>query len=467
MTVQETAAYLLEQQKEKAAKVGVPSAAQQARHRTGKVRQYHQLLAEEAAVAELEHPKQESEEEEEEFEIRQRQSHSAERAKAEPVVVRKRRRRYDSSDDSSQDDEKAAPARRHDDDSSSSDGDSEADQRRLRLLKQRSQKQDEEPDAQMEVEQKPVRKRLPGEEDLAPKPFTPRGVPPSNGEKQNQKQKSSSEEESSSSEEDSSSSSDDDSSSEDDQDDPVIAKPLFVPKHKRGTVISVADLEAEEMAKEEKLKEIEERRKRESRAMVQQVVQASVQAAPDYENALEGITGARNLMPDDNDDEENADKARDAWEVRELERLMEDLDIERARQEEERELARRRQMTDEERLQEDIASGRYQRPGQQRQPKQDGDSKIYAQRYLHRGAYYMDEEEWDESDVRHKAAEYAQAATEADKVDRTKLPEVMKVKKFGFANQSRYKGLAAEDTTDRQTKMLPLVHDKKGKPKRR
>lgn len=71
----------------------------------------------------------------------------------------------------------------------------------------------------------------------------------------------------------------------------------------------------------------------------------------------------------------------------------------------------------------------------------------------------MDEKEWDESDVRHKAAEYAQAATEADKT-RAEMPDIMKKSKagqFGRANQNlRYQGLNAEDTTDRSMKVLPL-----------
>jgi hypothetical protein len=57
----------------------------------------------------------------------------------------------------------------------------------------------------------------------------------------------------------------------------------------------------------------------------------------------------------------------------------------------------------------------------------------------------MDESEWKgESDVRHKATEYAKAATGSDKQDRRKLPAAMRVKNFGMANQSKYKGMADE-----------------------
>jgi len=70
----------------------------------------------------------------------------------------------------------------------------------------------------------------------------------------------------------------------------------------------------------------------------------------------------------------------------------------------------------------------------------------------------MDDSEWDEGDVRHKSTEYAMAHTGDDPpIDASKLPEVMRVKNFGRARQNtRYKGLAKEDTTDRSARILPL-----------
>jgi microfibrillar-associated protein 1 len=251
---------------------------------------------------------------------------------------------------------------------------------------------------------------------------------------------------SSSSEEESSGSSGSSSSSSDEDDDIApMAKPLFVPKHKRGSVQTAADSTAAAAAAEEKVVEANARRLRESRAMVQQVVTAEATKQPDYDTALEGITGARNAMPDDRDDDDNAngdDTAQDVWEVRELARLLADWDLEVARRDDEREMARRRSLTDDQKLQEDMASGRYQRPGSR--PDEDTNTSGGMQRYYHKGAFYMDESEWNESDVRHKATEYAKAATGSDKVDRRKLPDIMKVKNFGFANQSKYKGMAAE-----------------------
>jgi microfibrillar-associated protein 1 len=136
-----------------------------------------------------------------------------------------------------------------------------------------------------------------------------------------------------------------------------------------------------------------------------------------------------------------------------LERLLQDWDLEYDRIQEEQEKARRRQMTDAERMQEI-----KEQADREDKPKQNISHQ--AQRYYHRGAFYMDDSEWKdgESDIRHKAAEYAAAATGSDKIDKRNMPKVMQVKNFGFANQNtKYKGLVAEDTTDKQMDMLPLV----------
>jgi microfibrillar-associated protein 1 len=185
--------------------------------------------------------------------------------------------------------------------------------------------------------------------------------------------------------------------------------------------------------------------------MVQQIVTSSQPV--DHEPSLVGLLLATDdVIPNDEDTDDMA--ARDEWVVRELERLLYDWDQEQERSTHERERARRRTMTNAERRLED---SQQQLPPPSNLERPRPAAAAAGQRFFHRGAFYMDESEWDESDVRSKAVEYAQAATGTDKtMDRRQLPKVMQVKKFGFANQSKYKGLAAEDTTDKHREILPL-----------
>ena len=480
MTPAETAAWLLEQDRAK----GVASTTSNVvagRHRTTKVRQYHQLLAEQAAELQKtatvkqppkpESPKDSSSDDDDD-KPRQRR-----------VPVPRRRQEESSSSSSDDDDEAAMPVRRrrrrHDDDSSSSDDSdtNEKDSRRQRLLQQRRKRQEPDPEIPVPTNEskdkqrddaasssdddstshrRPVKRRetkdSSDESSSEDETTRKRSRPPAGQEVHQESGGRSHDKQSSSSSSDDSSDSSSSSSSSDEEEELTIAKPLFVPRHKRKTQVAV-DTEKEELEKQAKQEEFQAKRKKESRAMVQQVIAAQEQEAS---STLPSTTGetmvGRNAMPDDDDDNLN----RDEWEVRELKRLIEAWDLERERVDRERDIIRRRRMTDEERMAEDRALGRQQIP-------EDGQTKEkYQQRYYHKGAFYMDESEWDASDVRHKADEYAKAATGQDRLDKQVLPKVMRVKKFGFANQSKYKGLNAEDTTDRQAQMLPLSH-KKGK----
>ena len=289
---------------------------------------------------------------------------------------------------------------------------------------------------------------------------------------------------------DSSSSSDSFSSSSDESDGRVAAampvsasRPLFVPKSKRGTVAEVEMHQKKlEDAEKRRLGEAEKRAIR-SRALVAEISSSSAAAAA-AANGNEGdefdtgeAGGEFIPVPDDADpdDPDLVAAERDAWEVRELMRILRDVDVALEREKERRELGRRRALTDEERLAEDRSTGRYRAPGEARRRAargrtdgsgggdgggvEDGGGR-HLQRFHHRGAFYMDEDTLDRAgpdDVRHRAAEYSRAATGEDKIDKTALPEVMQVKKFGFAGYStKYKGLAKEDTTDRTMEFLPI-----------
>jgi len=255
-----------------------------------------------------------------------------------------------------------------------------------------------------------------------------------------------------------------------------IARPVFVPKSQRGTVTDI-DIQ------QKKLDEIEERKRTEaqkrtikSRALVAEMTsEAAKKSENDYNNdgGDEFDTGETGgvfeIVPDDTDPtDENGNNLeaivaeRDAWEVRELLRILRDIDHVAEQEKERKELERRRALTDDERLAEDRLSGRYRTPGETRRSnnnKEDGKNS-YLQRFHHRGAFYMDEDTLNNAgkdDVRHKAAEYARAATGEDKIDKSALPKVMQTKYFGLSGHStKYQGLAKEDTTDKKMDFLPI-----------
>lgn len=269
-------------------------------------------------------------------------------------------------------------------------------------------------------------------------------------------------------------SSNDSSTSSSDESDHIIdtkltstARPVFVPKSHRGTVIKIE-------IQQKKHDEIEERRRTEaqkraikSRALVAEMTSDAAKKAENDDGGDEFDTGETGgvyeIVPDDTDptDEKAVMAERDAWEVRELLRILRNIDHVTEQEKEQKELKRRRALSDDERLAEDRLSGQYHTPGETRRSnnKEDG-KKSYLQRFHHRGAFYMDEDTLTNAgkdDVRHKAAEYARAATGEDKIDKSALPKVMQTKYFGLSRHStKYQGLAKEDTTDKKMDFLPI-----------
>jgi microfibrillar-associated protein 1 len=488
MTAAETAAMLMERNE---ATKGTGN--QSSRYRTNRVLAHHALakeLSEELQIRQrdqLQPTKRENEQSdpESEDEFATRRGSTARRQRAAPKIIslsskdepapnapsqhRRKRRNSDSSSSSSDESSKrrrrpSGRGRRDSDDDTSSSSDEE-DRRRARLRASRAR---QEPQIIQTVNQTPVEKEeiiISKETIISNAPIDRkklRDSPASEEEVAQQRsraKKTAIGTEGESSSEDSSSSGDssssDDSSSEEEG---AIAKPVFVPKHKRNLLQTEEKKWEEEELRTEREKKRAESRKMESRAMLARTV-AAVQTSNMDDDVDEEGGGASNAPPND-DDAIDVEKERDAWEVRELRRLLDSMYEMKQREKEKVELERRRQMTDAEVLQHDTETGRYHAPGSNREGG-NASGKL-NQRFFHRGAYYMAEDEWDEDDIRRKAAEYAKAATGEDKIDRSALPEVMQVKGFGMARQNtRYKGLAKEDTSDRKQEFLPLIHKKK------
>jgi len=145
---------------------------------------------------------------------------------------------------------------------------------------------------------------------------------------------------------------------------------------------------------------------------------------------------------DDGLDAEPSDAAEQAaeyaaWRVRELARVKRELDERRVVAGDAAEVARRRNMTDEEIMAEDaalLAAGKGEKP-----------KMAFLQKYYHEGAFFRGGDDGDILEGRDFTA-----PTEADRVDKSILPAAMQVRRgFGLAGHTRYTHLADQDTTDK------------------
>ena len=264
---------------------------------------------------------------------------------------------------------------------------------------------------------------------------------------------------SSSSDDSNSDDSDDNSSSEESSSEsstnspiPPIQKPKFIPKSKRDKILSsVEQDQIHQKQNEEKLKQ-QQKRALESRALVAQVISLEQDKKKPKPVAYDEEYGED--KPDDNDEDEDN---REEWKVREILRILTVFDDQHIKQQLHEEYLKRKAMTDEEIM--------------QLQNNTSVEEKEYnAQRYYHRGAYYMDEETLsnDPNDIRNKAKMYAMAATQDDirikDAKEMNLPGGKQNKYFGFSGYStKYKGLRMEDTTDKEMLFVPHVSAMKKK----
>ncbi len=113
-----------------------------------------------------------------------------------------------------------------------------------------------------------------------------------------------------------------------------------------------------------------------------------------------------------------------------MKRIRRDRELQAARDQEIMDIERRRQMTDEQVMAENLKNGTTKEK-----------SKVkFLQKYYHKGAFFGDE------DLLQR--DYTQATLE-DQFDKTALPKVMQVKNFGMKGRSKWTHLAGEDTSSR------------------
>ncbi|KAI9590545.1 microfibrillar-associated protein 1 [Glossina fuscipes] len=203
-------------------------------------------------------------------------------------------------------------------------------------------------------------------------------------------------------------------------------KPLFVRKKDRATI-----QEKERETLRQKEIEIETKRlAKERRRQTLRLVEDSIKK--DLEKSKPET--AEPSIDDVCTDDENDEVEYEAWKLRELKRMKRDREERENAEREQLEIDRLRNLTDEERRQE-----LRQNPRVITNKATKGKYK-FLQKYYHRGAFYLDEE----NDILKR--DFAQATLE-DHFDKTILPKVMQVKNFGRCGRTKYTHLVDQDTT--------------------
>ncbi|KAI7820807.1 splicing factor, Prp19-binding domain-containing protein [Gamsiella multidivaricata] len=218
-------------------------------------------------------------------------------------------------------------------------------------------------------------------------------------------------------------------SSEDDAPRRKLMKPVFVPKSQRITIDESANSDAAyELAEKARLEAIEERKK-ESHQMLKEYVarQANVEEVPDVDSLAEV------------DDTDGLDEEAEfeQWKLRELKRIKRDREELEAREAEKAEIERRREMTEEERVKEDMEY-LAKKAKEEKAMKAAGT----VEKYHHKGAFFMDT---GEAILKRSTAEPTPDAVKDIKA----LPKVMQVRNFGRAGQTKYTTLKEQDTSQR------------------
>ncbi|XP_077420699.1 microfibrillar-associated protein 1 [Vanacampus margaritifer] len=201
-------------------------------------------------------------------------------------------------------------------------------------------------------------------------------------------------------------------------------KPVFIRKKDR---VTVAEREAEQL-KQRELEAEAKRQQEERRRYTLKIVEE--EAKKEFEENRRTLAALDALDTDG----ENEEEEYEAWKVRELKRIKKDREAREVMEKEKAEIDRFRNMKDEERRIE------LRNNGKVITNKASKGKYKFLQKYYHRGAFFLDEED----DVYKRDFS---APTLEDHFNKTILPKVMQVKNFGRSGRTKYTHLVDQDTT--------------------
>jgi len=220
-----------------------------------------------------------------------------------------------------------------------------------------------------------------------------------------------------------------DESSEEEE---VIMKPVFIPKSKRQTLSLAETRKIEEDAQKEKERIAEEVRKQQTRSQLAESLKRMDESKDLDATDLDSDAG----IPDTTDDLDD-DLEFENWKLREILRLKRDSEEREKEALEKAEIMRRRNMTDEERYEEDKRLGKF--------AEKEKKKWKFLQKYYHKGVFFMDDDTLNnKEDVRNR--DYS-APTLEDNYNKEVLPQVLQVKNFGKRGRTKYTHLVDQDTT--------------------
>ncbi|CAM0910499.1 unnamed protein product [Alopecurus aequalis] len=198
-----------------------------------------------------------------------------------------------------------------------------------------------------------------------------------------------------------------------------IVKPVFLPKPLRDTNAERERIEE----KERHLKELANKKMEDGKVETRMIVVEEIRKEEQIEKTRNGEADIE-IANVDPDDEVNEAEEYEAWRCREIAR------IKRGREQIEGRLRGKHEIE------------KVRHPNLKKKWK-------FMQKYYHKGAFFQDEAD----DVAQTAGsddiymrDYS-AATGEDKMDKSILPKVMQVKKFGLSGRVKWTGLVNEDTT--------------------
>lgn len=224
---------------------------------------------------------------------------------------------------------------------------------------------------------------------------------------------------------------------EEDEEEEFLLRPIFVLKEDRLTLNEQLQREQEEKEALEQRERFKEIKKKQTKEIVNKYIQQDEEKISSEKN--ESLDGEEE-MPDDTDNLDDLTEYEN-WKLRELSRIKIRFEEDEKKLKEKLELERRRNLTDDQRKEENL------RLGSDDTLKPFKSKLNFLQKFYHKGVFFQQE---GKEDVSHIYNRDYNLPTWEDKVDRSTLPKVLQIRRgLQFKKgRSKYTHLTAEDTTN-------------------